>query len=194
MIYIMAKLVVLPCEDYSKEHVSACVDSIFADFGGAEAFLVKGKNIFIKANLVTDLPPERHGTTHPMLVECIARRLVEAGARVVVGDSSGGAYTRAYMNNVYRVTGMTEACKASGAELNDDFGFSTVDLKGKVNRHQEIIDVFLKADAVINVCKLKTHGFTGYSCAVKICTVLYPDLSKPRCIPNIPSSTTFATI
>lgn len=163
----MAKLVVLPCEDYSKEHVSACVDSIFADFGGAEAFLVKGKNIFIKANLVTDLPPERHGTTHPMLVECIARRLVEAGARVVVGDSSGGAYTRAYMNNVYRVTGMTEACKASGAELNDDFGFSTVDLKGKVNRHQEIIDVFLKADAVINVCKLKTHGFTGYSCAVK---------------------------
>lgn len=58
-----------------------------------------------------------------MLVECIARRLVEAGARVVVGDSSGGAYTRAYMNNVYRVTGMTEACKASGAELNDDFGF-----------------------------------------------------------------------
>lgn len=138
----MAKLVVLPCEDYSKEHVSACVDSIFADFGDAEAFLVKGKNIFIKANLVTDLPPERHGTTHPMLVECIARRLVEAGARVVVGDSSGGAYTRAYMNNIYRVTGMTEACKASGAELNDDFGFSTVDLKGKVNRHQEIIDVF----------------------------------------------------
>ena len=61
----MAKLVVLPCEDYSKEHVSACVDSIFADFGDAEAFLVKGKNIFIKANLVTDLPPERHGTTHP---------------------------------------------------------------------------------------------------------------------------------
>lgn len=123
----MAKLVVLPCEDYSKEHVSACVDSIFADFGDAEAFLVKGKNIFIKANLVTDLPPERHGTTHPMLVECIARRLVEAGARVVVGDSSGGAYTRAYMNNIYRVTGMTEACKASGAELNDDFGFSTVE-------------------------------------------------------------------
>lgn len=141
----MAKLVVLPCEDYSKEHVSACVDSIFADFGDAEAFLVKGKNIFIKANLVTDLPPERHGTTHPMLVECIARRLVEAGARVVVGDSSGGAYTRAYMNNIYRVTGMTEACKASGAELNDDFGFSTVDLKGKVNRHQEIIDVFFKS-------------------------------------------------
>ena len=40
-------------------------------------------------------------------------------------------FTRAYMNNIYRVTGMTEACKASGAELNDDFGFSTVDLKGK---------------------------------------------------------------
>lgn len=174
----MAKLVVLPCEDYSKEHVSACVDSIFADFGDAEAFLVKGKNIFIKANLVTDLPPERHGTTHPMLVECIARRLVEAGARVVVGDSSGGAYTRAYMNNIYRVTGMTEACKASGAELNDDFGFSTVDLKGKVNRHQEIIDVFLKADAVINVCKLKTHGFTGYSCAVKNLYGLIPGLVK----------------
>ena len=174
----MAKLVVLPCEDYSKENVSACVDSIFADFGGAEAFLVKGKNIFIKANLVTDLPPERHGTTHPMLVECIARRLVQAGARVVVGDSSGGAYTRAYMNNVYRVTGMTEACKASGAELNDDFGFSTVDLKGKVNRHQEIIDVFLKADAVINVCKLKTHGFTGYSCAVKNLYGLIPGLVK----------------
>ena len=48
----MAKLVVLPCEDYSKEHVSACVDSIFADFGDAEAFLVKGKNIFIKVRVI----------------------------------------------------------------------------------------------------------------------------------------------
>lgn len=174
----MAKLVVLPCADYLRENVMSCVDKIFESFGGAEAFLSKGKNVFLKANLVTDMPPERHGTTHPMLVGCLARRLVEAGARVVVGDSSGGPYTHAYMNNVYRVTGMTEACRASGAELNDDFGYTVVDLNGKVNRRQEIIDVFLKADAVINVCKLKTHGFTGYSCAVKNLYGLIPGLVK----------------
>lgn len=174
----MTKLVVLPCADYQRENVTSCVDSIFESFGGVGAFLAKGKNIFLKANLVTDMPPERHGTTHPVLVECLARRLVEAGARVVVGDSSGGPYTRAYMSNVYRVTGMTEACRASGAELNDDFGYTVVDLNGRVNRHQEIIDVFLKADAVINVCKLKTHGFTGYSCAVKNLYGLIPGLVK----------------
>lgn len=174
----MKKLVVLSCEDYKIENVMPCVEQIFDKFGGVETFLKNGKNIFLKVNMVTDMVPERQGTTHPAIVECLARRLVEAGANVVVGDSSGGPFTHTFMSNVYRVTGMVDACKFSGAKLNDNFDYSLVDIGGKVNKRQEIIDVFLNADAVINVCKLKTHGFTGYSCAVKNLYGLIPGLIK----------------
>ena len=51
------------------------------------------------------------------------------------------------MAAVYKTCGMTDACEASGAKLNDDFGYSSVAVDGAVIKRMDCIDAFLKADS-----------------------------------------------
>ena len=61
----------------------------------------------IKANLVAPMAPDTAATTHPTMLGELVKLLYERGAgEVIVGDSPGGLYTAAYLNYVYKVTGL----------------------------------------------------------------------------------------
>ena len=167
--------------DYEKDTVFNSVKYLFDSLGGAESIVGRNKNVFLKVNLVREMAPDKCGTTHPSVVEAIAKILInETGAKVRVGDSSGSAYNAPVMNSTFRTCGMAEACAASGAVLIDDFGSTTKKIDGKVVRYLDIIDEFNNADVVINVGKLKTHSFTGYTGAVKNLYGLIPGLVKAQ--------------
>lgn len=173
-----ALVTVLPVAGYDKEKVIAAIRTIFAREKLSEK-IRPGIRIFVKVNLVREMPPEKAATTHPVIVEAVCEELMAMGAEVTVGDSCGGLYTEKHMSSVYSTTGMTKACEESGAKLNADFTAGEVFCSDSaVLKSMQIINAFLSADAVINISKLKTHGLTGYSGAVKNLFGLIPRLVK----------------
>ncbi len=170
---------IINCDNYDSSSVQKAVDELFNNLGGAAKILGNAKTVFIKANLVRQMAPEEAATTHPSVIAAVAKRIIaDTGAEVIVGDSPGGVYTAAHMASVYKVCGMTDACKESGAKLNDNFQHESVAVDGVVIKRMDCIDVFIKADAVVNVCKFKTHTLTGYSGCVKNLFGLIPGLMK----------------
>ena len=107
-----ALVTVLPVAGYDKEKVIAAIRTIFAREKLSEK-IRPGIRIFVKVNLVREMPPEKAATTHPVIVEAVCEELMAMGAEVTVGDSCGGLYTEKHMSSVYSTTGMTKACEES---------------------------------------------------------------------------------
>ena len=165
------------CEDYTSEHVSGALREALDRIGGL-GWVKPGMRVGIKANLVTAMRPETAAATHPMVVAELTKLLRERGAEVVVGDSPGGTFGAAYLAGVYSATGMKLAQEA-GAELNRDFSTGTALCPENQILRQFAYTGWLKScDAIVDVCKMKSHGLTGLSGAVKNLYGTIPGLVK----------------
>jgi len=170
---------IVSVKTYEREEITKAVDEMLNQLGGITKYVPKNKKVFVKANLVRDMAPSKCGTTHPEVVIAVVKKLIEeCNAEVTVGDSSGGGYTKTLMGNVFRATKMDYACAESGAKLIDDFGYQTVEIDGVMLHKLDVTNSFLDADIVINIGKLKTHSFTGFTGCVKNLYGLIPGLIK----------------
>lgn len=169
-----------PCRDYGEENVSRALRDVLDPIGGVD-FVTPGMTVGIKANLVSAMKPNEAATTHPALLCALVRMLKEKGAgRVIIGDSPGGLYTSAFVNHVYDATGMKDAV-ACGAELNQDFTSKEVLFpEGKVLRSFSYTAWLDECDAIIDFCKLKSHGMMGMSAAAKNMFGVIPGTMKPE--------------
>ena len=174
----MSKVAMSACADYQPQNVQTAVSDVLAQLGGLQNFVKPDQKVFIKVNLVREMSPDKHGTTHPEAVIALVNELSKITQNIIVGDSCGGMYTKGVMNVVYNKCKMTEIANRTCAKLNDDFDFQTVELDGKSLQKCEIINAFTSADVVINFTKLKTHSFAGYTGAVKNLYGLIPGLLK----------------
>lgn len=175
----MTDVSIIPCPDYEAEHIRQALIEGFAPFGGF-GMIKEGMTVAIKTNLVHASKPEKAAITHPALVAELTRLLVQAGAKVIVGDSPGGLYTSAAMANVYRVCKM-DAIVNAGGELNQDFSQETVEFpEATVAKSFPFTSWLHKADMIFDLCKLKTHGMMGMSCATKNLFGVVPGFSKPE--------------
>ena len=173
------KVSVVKCENYDANTVSAAMKAVLEPLGGLE-WVHEGMTIAIKANLVSGMHPDRAATTHPTLLCSLVEMLKSRGARVIVGDSPGGLFNHAYVNRIYAATGM-KALENAGAELNQDFSQNQVHFDdAKILKDFTYTAWLDKADAVINFCKLKTHGMMGMSAAVKNLFGTIPGTMKPE--------------
>ena len=155
------------CTDYEIDHMRRALPRLLEPLGGL-SWVTPGMKIVIKANLVSGKPPEDAVTTHPALL-CVLTEMLKAkgAASVVIGDSPGGVYNAAYLNRIYQKCGIT-AAEQYGAVLNQNFGITEVHFPEAAVAHEfKYTAYFDDADAVINCCKLKTHGMMGMTCAVK---------------------------
>ncbi len=186
-----APVTLTPCADYVAATVEAALDRVLAPLGGL-AWVTPGMTVGIKANLVSAMRPEEAATTHPVLLVALTRRLRALGATVIIGDSPGGIYTPAFVGHVYDATGMA-ACEAVGAELNRDFGQTEVaNPSARVLKSLTYTSWLDRCDAVINVCKLKSHGMMGMSAAAKNLFGIIPGTMKPEYHFRFPNLTDFA--
>ena len=188
----MRKLVsVTPCADYSPEEVASAFDRLLEPFGSLP-FIKPGAHIVIKANLVSMMKPASAATTHPALLTELCRRLTAKGCDVVVGDSPGGLYTAAYVNTVYSATGV-KAVTEVGARLNRNFEHKhAANPEGRTLKELDYTAYLDEADAIINFCKLKTHGMMGMSACVKNLFGCIPGTYKPEYHFKYPDHDTFA--
>ncbi len=168
----------VPCKGYEQQAVASAMDAALSAIGGLD-WVRSGMRVLIKANLVSALKPNRAATTHPMLVCELTKRLMELGAQVVIGDSPGGFFTVAALNKVYNATEMTLA-ESLGAELNRNTDSHTVSIDGKIMHSLTYTSYIDKCDAIIDFCKLKSHGMVGMSGAVKNLYGVIPGLLKPE--------------
>lgn len=170
---------IVPCKSYDAEECRTALTQALAPFGGLD-WVKEGMHIVIKVNLVSAMKPEQAATTHPMLLCELTKMLRERGASVLLGDSPGGLYTAAHLNHVYDVSGMHD-CEAVGAELNQDFSQSDASFPEAVCAKKFTYTAYLdRADAIIDFCKLKTHGMMGMTNAVKNYFGVIPGTMKPE--------------
>lgn len=187
----MKDVSVVACPSYERETVRRALVELLSPIGGLE-WVRKGMCIAIKANLVSMLKPERAATTHPSLLCALVEMLRERGATVIVGDSPGGLYNAAFLGRVYAATGMAEV-EAAGALLNRDFGQREVLFEDALVLHSFTYTSYLdKADAIIDFCKLKSHGMMGMSAAAKNMFGVIPGTMKPEYHFRFPNHSDFA--
>lgn len=189
----MAKVGIVECLSYEQNEVNEKIEKLLSMIDGLGK-IEKDKTVVIKANLVSAIHPDKCATTHPSIVEAVAKAVIGKGAKCIVADSSGGPFNSVYMNSVYKATQMNVACANSGAELNQDFGYDMVENENAVmHKKLPIINVVAKADLVINIAKLKTHTFMGYSGAVKNLFGVIPGLMKVEMHGNFKDQYSFSS-
>ncbi len=186
------KVALVPCTDYNKNEVKKALSSLLDSFSGLD-FVKEGMCVAIKANLVTYARPEEAVTTHPSLICALTELLRERGAaRVIVGDSPGGLYNSAFLNKVYNVCGLS-AVEEVGGELNRNFSQAEAHFASARVAHSFTYTAYLdEADAIIDFCKLKTHGMMGMSAAAKNMFGVIPGTMKPEYHFRYPNAADFA--
>ncbi len=174
------KVYVVKCGDYAQ--VERAMDEILDKMGGMGRFVKKGENILLKVNLLREAFPDEAVSTHPSVVAAVAHSVKKEEGRPLIADSpgSGFRYTVAVLEKIYRTNGMRQAAEDSGADLNFDTSFENVFFpEGGLIKRFEVITPVLKADGLLNLCKLKTHSFTHITGAVKNLFGVVPGRAKP---------------
>jgi uncharacterized protein (DUF362 family)/NAD-dependent dihydropyrimidine dehydrogenase PreA subunit len=184
-----ARVAVTQCQTYSHDEVQkatkACMDSL----GGLSSYINPGDIVLLKPNLLQASKPEEYITTHPALVEAVINLVKDAGGIPQVGDSPG-AFDRD-MEKYWRVTGFTEVCNRLDVEL---VNFETMGSYHQTINGNEyhIAKPVLDADLLINLPKIKTHGLTIFTCAIKNLYGTVPGFTKVEYHKEAPQPSKFS--
>lgn len=160
-----SKVVLLECHTYDAQTVYEKLQTGIELLGGLSHFVKTGERILLKPNLVRKAEVDRAVITHPSVVGGMARIFYEAGfTNMVCGDSCGVGTAKKTMAG----TGMEEILFKYGVTVKDFEKGTKVTFKEGTQAQSFIIsDEVLASDAVINICKMKTHALERITGAVK---------------------------
>lgn len=168
---------IVPCPDYDPNNVTAALVEVLAPFGGLD-WVKPGMRIAVKTNLLGPFRPEKAVTTHPVVLSALCKLLTARGAEVVVGDSPGGFFTKAFLTPIYAACGLHDLI-GPGVRLNDNFSETDIDNpEGHILKAFRCTNYLLEADAIIDACKLKTHGMMAYTGSIKNMFGAIPGMKK----------------
>jgi uncharacterized protein (DUF362 family) len=169
------------------------VNTLLAPLGGMACFVKENEKVLLKINLLSSKGPEKAVTTHPEFVRAVARSVKEAGAKVCIGDSPGGTFSKRALNKTYRKSGLEELARQEEIELNFNTDARKLDIpEGKRLKKAPICEYVLNADKVIALPKLKTHSFQYLTLACKIMYGAVPGLTKAKYHAQFPRKASFA--
>ncbi len=176
---VMDKVSLIKCGSYEINAVEQALEKSLELIGGLESYIRPGMKVLIKCNLLMKKKPEECTTTHPSVVEALVKRLQKIGAVPIIGDSPGGLFTSRLLKGVYSASGMIQVAERTGAQLNYNTNSMEVSYpEGRIIKKLTVIEVLREVDAVISVAKLKTHGMTLYTGAVKNLFGVVPGMTK----------------
>jgi uncharacterized protein (DUF362 family)/ferredoxin len=187
------KVYIVQSKDY--DEVEEKLTALINLMGGIGRFAAKGERIVLKANLLREARPEQAVCTHPAVVAAAGKLAREAGAAPIIADSPGGGYlyNAKTLEKIYHTSGMLRAARQAGIEVNRDTTSRPVSYAdGMLTKHFDIITPVFEADAVFNMCKMKTHLFTVMTGAVKNIFGVVPGLIKTGYHAKLHDTTRFA--
>ncbi|MDR2713336.1 MAG: DUF362 domain-containing protein [Clostridiales bacterium] len=137
--------------------------------GGLEGIVMRGDAVLIKPNLCADARSDSATTTDYRVVAEIVREVKELGAgRVIVaeGSFSGNAFSESLLGqNKYDEVGEVEFYNFNDCDKDDCYELPMKSLNGEKTIF--IPKIYVDADVVISVPKLKTHSMTTVSLSLK---------------------------
>jgi uncharacterized protein (DUF362 family)/Pyruvate/2-oxoacid:ferredoxin oxidoreductase delta subunit len=150
----MSMVVIKECRTYQIEPVYRSIKEGLDLLGPISKFVKKGERVLIKPNMLIGESAERAVNTHPVVVESMARLVLEAGGTPLIGDSpmSGTA------SSVSKKTGYDKIADKLKIKIVDFTHPVRREFKeGKIFKSFEVEKTILECDRIINLAKLKTH-------------------------------------
>ncbi len=190
-----SEVALVACDDYDREKIVAAVRGSIEMLGGLDRFIAPGQRVLLKPNLLHGTPPERCVTPHPSVVYAVGKLLKDHGCTVILADSPGAglSYTEGSLRKVYAATGLDKVAEELGIELNFDTTYQEVpNPDGRKVKRFVVISPALEVDAIVSVCKAKTHVMTAMTGATKNTFGLLPGWEKPSFHSRMESSSDFA--
>ncbi len=171
---------IVRCGGYESADVGSAVRTALELAGLADVFRGR-ESVLLKPNLLSARSPEKAVTTHPAVVEAVGEVARSAGCRLALGDSPPFAGENpAKYTALLEQTGMTAVARRLGAQLVrfEDAAVRISSPSGRFYRSFEIAGVVTDSDLVVSISKLKTHGLTGLTGAVKNLFGCVPGIRK----------------
>lgn len=186
-----SKVAVIPCEGYEKDQVYEAVEKGIALLGGWESFVKPDEKILLKPNLLTRADVSKAVTTHPEVFGAVAGNLKAKGfTQLYYGDSPGHPGS---VEKTAETCGIKETADRLSIPLADFTRSQTVEYKrGRTSRKFEICQGVLDSDAIINLCKMKTHQLERITGGVKNMFGCVYGLNKGASHAKYPDAESFA--
>jgi len=162
------RVFIAECTDYGPENVTAAINRCIEYFGGANKFVKPGDKVVIKPNLLMPSRPDDARTTHPSVIKASALAFLSAEARVTIAESCGGTYNSPVLKMLYGACGLDAALQDTGVKLNYEASSQYCKISDDhKTKSVRLINPILQANCIVSVGKIKTHGLTGFTGAVK---------------------------
>jgi uncharacterized protein (DUF362 family) len=175
----MSEVSLVRCEDYDRQRVDSALRSCLERLGGMGLYVRPGDKVVIKPNLLRGSKPEAAIVTHPEVVRAAVRLAQEAGGIVTIIDSPGGPANENLMRRAYNQAGWDAVAAETGATLSYNVAAVQVPSpEGKLIKRFDLLEEVTKADCVITLPKLKTHGLVRFTGATKILFGVVPGMLK----------------
>lgn len=160
-----SRVVLLHCGSYESGQVYKVMREGIRLLGGFPSIIEKNEKILIKPNLVRKAEISRAVITHPAVVEAVVRLLREDGyEHLVCGDSCGiGSAGRTIAGT--GMDGMLERYQVPVRDFEKPVRIAYPE--GRQAKQFILAQDVLEADALINICKMKTHALERVTGAVK---------------------------
>jgi uncharacterized protein (DUF362 family)/Pyruvate/2-oxoacid:ferredoxin oxidoreductase delta subunit len=156
---------VVNCDSYDQDKVNAAVVRGIELLGGIDQFFCPGERLLLKPNALWGTEPERCVVTHPSVLKAVALLFQKKEVKLVYGDSPAGLQTAlAAMHK----PGFAKIAEELNMELGDfDQGKNVSFPEGVQSKQLFIANAVFSVDGVISLPKLKTHGLTRMTGAIK---------------------------
>lgn len=177
-----ARVAVIRCDVYDVDKIESGLARALELLGGIDA-IVKARGetaagpLLVKPNLLAAEQPGSVAVTHHAVFEAVCRALRDGNRRMTYGDSPAIHSTAA----AARSCGIRAAADRVGVEeVSFRESDRTVFEGGNQNKVFPIARACRDAAAIVNVAKLKTHGFMTMTAAVKNMFGCVSGLEKAR--------------
>lgn len=192
----MSTVSIVRCEEYEVPRVYSAVKESLEKVDGIHKLVGQGKKVLLKVNLLSSsLGPEKAVNTHPV----VARALVDffqrdCGCQVYIGDSCGSLRSGS-TNKAFRLTRLDEVTQETGAKwvnFDQDKHLEIKKGNGAILQGFRMARTVKDVDLVVSVPKLKTHGLTKYTGALKNTLGVIPANGKKNVHLQAPKPSNFA--
>jgi uncharacterized protein (DUF362 family)/NAD-dependent dihydropyrimidine dehydrogenase PreA subunit len=159
--------------------------------GGAAQFVKPGEKIVLKPNVLLGSNPDACVTTHPAVFKAVGKVLQQAGAKIYYGDSA----------SIGKCEGNLR--RAQLKQVGDEMGFIIADFDaGRIAAHPDALLVksftiangVLDNDGLVSLPKLKAHGLSRLTGAIKNQFGCIPGFIKGQYHVKLPDPYDFCTM
>ncbi len=163
------KVAVIKAEDYSV--VKDSINKALKLIGGLDKFVKKDDLVLLKPNMIDPLTPDKAATTHYLFVKAVIELVKDITDKVMVGDCSGGTDKNATEKTLEksRIKEVVNETNVSFRNFQKEEFIPEYINNHKVLEKTDFAKAVKEADVIINLPKLKTHGITFYTGAIKNC-------------------------